>query len=681
MDVFSYTISKVFSAGGNIHYVLPHFQREYRWEKKNWDTLLEDAFQIYDSLDASDTQIPEHFLGALVVLPDGNIGLDVAVHKLVDGQQRLTTISLLLCAFGKLIEQSHPRFSTAINAYLFNLQEDDTARFKLLPTMKNGDRAAYQAVLESKPIPENQSRIPEAFEYFHKVLKERISKNDLDAERFFNVLTKGMQVVCILLSANENAYQIFESLNNKAEPLKQSDLVRNYIAMRLSSDKQESVYHQNWAPIESLLDDNRQVGRIGELTAFLRHYDAMKTGALPSEHHVYARFRDEMKRIENEDDLIGELAVLRRFASYYDNLLRPDKSTQSQLKNALRRLQILDVTTAFPLMLAIADAYDGERISFDEYLQSCAIIENYLVRRFLIDAPTHGTNKMFAAASRALDWDNFLPSLKTHLAGQKYPSDGRIRQLFPTRSLYNKPNINARVVMLFEIINRRLYQGSDVVPHLESAATIEHILPQTLSSWWENHLGESAEIIANEWKHTVGNLTLVTQSYNSSLSNDSFPEKQSKLLSHGLKLNSQYFAQPIEVWNAEAIAERADWLTDLILEIWPSFAPTVEVGETSAGSTPVTLHLDSEIIPVQSWREVFRQVAKYVQTHGADFLVLENRLSHLVRSTPFSHGNHDLGNGYFLNTNWSGESTRKNCARLLEAAGLSDVEWKVDVKE
>ena len=680
MDVFSYTISKVFSAGGNIHYVLPHFQREYRWERKNWDTLLEDAFQVYGSFDENSQQIPEHFLGALVVLPDGNIGLDVAVHKLVDGQQRLTTISLLLCAFANLVAPSHPKYATAINSYLFNLQEEGSARFKLLPTLKNNDRAAYQAVLKNQPIPLNQSRIPDAYDYFYKLLKDRMARNELDAERFFKVLTQGMQVVCIRLNANENAYQIFESLNNKAEPLKQSDLVRNYIAMRLSSSRQEDVYHEHWAPIEQLLDDNKLVGRIGELTAFLRHYDAMRTGALPSEKHVYARFRDEMKKVEGESDLISELENLRRFASYYDNLLRPDKSTPEALHEALRRLQILDVTTAFPLLLAITEYFNDGAITFGEYLKSCAIIENYLVRRFLIDAPTHGTNKMFAAAPRALDWNNFLPSLRSYLANQKYPSDARIRQLFPSRSLYNKPNITARVAMLFETINRHLYKGSDVVPHLESEPTIEHILPQTLSAWWKDHLGEDAERIAEEWRHTVGNLALVTQSYNSSLSNDSFPEKRDKLIKHGLKLNSAYFAEPIEEWNAEEIQKRAQWMTDLILEIWPSFAPRSEPTELTAVSAPVALHLDGKVIPLDSWREVLRQIAKYAQSRSVDFAVLEDAIPHLVRPNTFLHGNFDLENGYFLNTHWSAKDTLKHCTRLLHEAGLSDVEWHVETQ-
>jgi uncharacterized protein with ParB-like and HNH nuclease domain len=678
MDVFSYTISNVFNEGGKIHYVLPHFQREYRWERKNWETLLEDAFQIYESFDEDTNQVPEHFLGALVVLPDGNIGLNVPVHKLVDGQQRLITVSLLLCAFASLIKSHHPEIDAEIHSYLFNLNQTKEGRYKLLPTLKNNDRAVYQAVLEGEPIPLNQSRIPAAFAHFQKTLQNRISRNELDAERFFKVLTQGMQVVCIRLNANENAYQIFESLNNKAEALKQSDLVRNYIAMRLSSSKQEDVYHQHWAPIEQLLDDNKLVGRIGELTAFLRHYDAMRTGALPSEKHVYARFRDEMKKVEDESALISELETLRRFAGYYDNLLRPDKSTPVALRDALRRLQILDVTTAFPLLLAIAEHFNNGAILFEEYLESCAIIENYLVRRFLIDAPTHGTNKMFAAAARALDWNHFLPSLRSYLANQKYPSDARVRQLFPSRSLYNKPNITARVAMLFETVNRHLYKGSDVVPHLENEPTIEHILPQTLSTWWQDHLGEDAEKIADEWKHTVGNLALVTQSYNSSLSNDSFPEKRDKLIKHGLKLNSAYFAAPLEEWNAEEIQKRAQWITDLILETWPTFAPRGEPAETATQGTPVALHLVDKIYPISSWRDALRQIAHFVMDQGADFPELEKRMPNMIRQTPFNHAQYDFRNGYFLNINLSGNDTIKTCVRLLQAANLGDVEWHIE---
>lgn len=680
MKADSYKISEVFSSGGNIHYVLPHFQREYRWKQKNWETLLDDAWQMDEALaQGQQGHNSEHFLGALVTLPDGNIGLNVPVHRLVDGQQRLTTLSLLLCAFARLIALEEPELVAGINSYLFNNASKGNARYKLLPTQKNGDRAAYIALLEGHPIPLNQSRIPEAFDFFKKALEKKRLAGELDATRFFHVLTQTMQVVCIRLNAEENAYQIFESLNNKAEPLKQSDLVRNYIAMRLSSGRQEAVFQKHWAPMEDLLDDNRLVGRsnLGELTAFLRHYDAMTTGSLPSEKHIYARFRDEMKSLTSEDQLIEQLATLQRFAAYYDHFLRPDKGLPSKLQSALRRLAALDVTTAYPFLLAVADKVDNNVISTDEYVAACVTLENYLLRRFLIDAPSHFLNKMFASLARAIDWDDFIPSLRKALAERSYPSDSRVRQIFLNRPLYGKANVREKVLMLFESINRHLYEGSDVIPQLANTATLEHILPQHPSITWQSELGEDYADTLREWKDTVGNLTLVTQSYNSSLSNDSFTEKRIKLAAHGLRLNSDYFSQQIEKWDAEAIQNRAEWLTEKILEIWPSF--TIESAATKRKQAPPTpppkaIVIRGERFVVHSQRDAMRQAAAFVGRLDVDFFALQKILPNLLKQSPFIHANYAFGNGWHLNVNWSAEMSLNYTRRFLNAAGIGDNE-------
>lgn len=682
MKASPYNFAEVFANRGDIQYVLPHFQREYRWEEKHWKTLWDDAMLTYDALPDDDKgRFPEHFLGALVVVPDNKTSSIVPIYRLVDGQQRLTTISLLLCALGNAIQNSDRATSKQIRRLLINDDIEGDLQFKVLPTTKNNDRAIYSALIEGKPIPDGPSHARPAYHYFSKQLEGALATGRIAPDGFFKVLIKAFQVVWVKLDEQENAYQIFESLNTKGERLGESDLVRNYIAMRLPSGTQEKIFHEVWAPIEAVLNDQRKVGRsgLGELTAFLRHYDAMQSGVLPAEKNIYARFRDEMKRLD-DDKFIEALHSIRKFAALYDGLLRPDKGDDKVLRNALLRLNALDISVAYPFLLAVAARHEKGQITTTQFCEVCETLENYIVRRFLIDASTSYLNKMFAALAQNVDWTNLVPSLQSVLTDKQYPTDDRVRESAPTRALYDKNNTRERVVMLFERINRHLHIGSDVVTILDGAPTLEHILPQTLSGWWKDELGEDADNIAREWKHTLGNLTLVTQSYNSSLSNDSFPEKRAKLVSHGLRLNSDYFAADLESWDATAIRERADWLTQKVLEIWPSFAPSASIAAPVVSTTPISLTIRGETFEVKSWRDVFRQAIEYLARDGANFDELSAQFPWLIRQTPFNHGDYLVSNGWHLTVNWSKADTLKYVERPLQACGIGDDEWEIEDK-
>lgn len=216
----------MFSTGGDVHYVLPHFQREYAWEKENWQTLLADVFGVYDIYNEKEPH--EHFMGALVVINDGTRNGTVPVFRLVDGQQRLTTISLFLCAMGRLVQSTHPILYKKIRRLLVNEDEEGDLYFKLLPTRKYGDRQSYIAIIHEEALPNGlDSKIPQAFSYLHRQLEERMQEADFDPDRFFVVLTTSLQVVFIDLNQQERPYEIFESLNHKGKPLTQADLVRN----------------------------------------------------------------------------------------------------------------------------------------------------------------------------------------------------------------------------------------------------------------------------------------------------------------------------------------------------------------------------------------------------------------------------------------------------------------------
>ena len=246
MQVNSFNISRVFSHGGNILYLLPHFQREYTWDKDNWKTLLADIYNICDP-DAVD-QKAEHFLGSLVIINDGTRDGIITALKLVDGQQRLITISLILSALYHLTEKNNQQLALNIKSLLVNQYASGPTQFKIRPTKKYDDRAVYQAIITAETLPSStRSKIPAAYNYIYKELDYKLSKKELDPSQLFLALTNRLYVVVIDLDSKERPYEIFESLNTKGKPLTQPDMVRNYIAMRLPEDKQEAIFDQSWS--------------------------------------------------------------------------------------------------------------------------------------------------------------------------------------------------------------------------------------------------------------------------------------------------------------------------------------------------------------------------------------------------------------------------------------------------
>lgn len=277
MRADSLAIAKVFSNSGDVHFRLPFFQREYAWEKENWQTLLNDILDLYEIF--KEDKPPEHFMGSLVVVNEGTIGT-MPVFKLVDGQQRLTTITLILCAMAEIVKNSHPDMHTKIRKYFTNPDEIGEYKYKLLPTSKYGDRRSYLSIINGNNLNDisNGSRIIPAYQFFFKEFSKRLNSGALEINQLFLTIINCLQVVFIDLNAGEKPYQIFESLNAKGKPLTQADLVRNYIAMKLPVARQPEIFENYWSKIEELLQEKRSVGRsrLGELTAFLRHYLAFR---------------------------------------------------------------------------------------------------------------------------------------------------------------------------------------------------------------------------------------------------------------------------------------------------------------------------------------------------------------------------------------------------------------------
>ena len=672
MNADPLTINKVFSSGGDVQYVLPHFQREYAWEKEHWVTLFDDVMEIYGTHAESNT---EHFMGALVVIQEGDSYGTMSKFTLVDGQQRLTTISLLLCALKEIIAPES-RLRGTIEKLLKNPDEEGSLHYKVLPTRKYNDQNAYFAIIDGERSVRSESGIVKAWNYF----KRRLSnlEDELDVEKFFDCIVNSMQVVFIKLNRDEQPYKIFESLNAKGKPLSQADLVRNYIAMKLPSDRQESVFNRYWATIDNQLQERRKVARMGELSAFLRHYLAKTNGNLPNENQVYARFRDYMERNSpNTDRFIDELENLHQFAGFYERLLRPDNEPNPRIRRGIERLNIIVESVSYPFLLYLYELHASEKISASEFVKALDITENYAVRRFLAGEPTNYLNKMFPTLPRELDAGDFVPSLTSLILTKQHVSDNRIRQNLQLKFRFVQRS-RQRVILVLQTIDRHLARETDGYPVLDAEPTIEHVMPQTLSDTWKAHIGSNWSEVHSDYVDNLGNLTLLTEKWNIELSNGSFEAKKARFARHALRINSDYFGQELLNWDIKAILSRTEWLTKLSLQVWHApgdFTPPSDIID----SKPTALVIKGVEYPVSSWRDVLVNTVEKLEQEFDHFDNTARRFEgHLSRSTTnaFSRS-HVLPNGWRLNTGLSASATYSFCKRYALAAGMHDREWQV----
>ena len=684
MEVQDSTIQDAFNSGGKIQYRLPHFQREYAWERRNWDMLFEDVLALYNAPWEDPEKAPKHFLGTIVVQFEGKHGLSLNYYKLVDGQQRLVTASLLLCALRDHVGRNSRLFNE-INGFLVNEGQDGDFYYKVVPSQMYGDRRAYSAIISGYPNgAETESQIPLAFDRFVSRLESVSQTRELDVERLVNCIVSCMEIVHVDLNKGESPHKIFESLNAKGKPLSQADLVRNFIAMRLTTDSQEEVFNKLWLPIEDRLHEKRKTGTsgTGELTAFVRHYLCMKTGKVPNLNRVYETFRTRVKQQFDSDQLfIGEIEEMHRFSCYYDKLLRPNNEHNCKIEPSLKRLERADSVTAYPLAMHLYDLHERRQITTEDFVDTLDILENLIIRVFLGRGATAGLNRLFPSFVSRLQPPDIRRSLAEIVSrNPRYPSDARIRDHLQSFAFHSGKH-RAKLVYVLERIDESLFEDGDGYAVLNSRATVEHIMPQTLSDEWRTHLGDAADHIHREFVNSIGNLTLVTQQKNSSLSADAFEIKRQALSDHVLRLNSEYFSRNISRWDDRSICDRSNYLTDIVLKLWPSVRPAGTVTDF-AGKKPVRLVINGAKYPVSHWKQVRILAAERVAE-----LVLNSRWEsiadgqkHLSRNTQDQYRWTKLSNGWWVMHFSNANDAVQFVADILHAAGLDDADWHVEVE-
>lgn len=544
--------------------LIPLFQRPYTWKEKHWLTFWNDLILQYELGDEGN-----HFMGAIVSMPVRSTPVGVNKYLIIDGQQRLTTVSLLLCALRDTLErdkQSQNDKDSVLriqNVYLTNphcSEKDDTLKF--LPTQV--DRVEYSAIVDKfLPKKGNGGQVAKAYHFFMDKLKgEDSDGTKINAGKMLTTLVQCLQVVMINLDGKDDPYLIFESLNAKGAPLDQADLVRNYVLMRFkhsisSGGEQERVYNNYWKPLEHALGAN--------LSEFLRHY-IMKQGDDVTKTGIYIAVTNLLDLKKSADEVESEIKSMKRFGDFYASFISPEKETKSSVRTRLENIKEIRLTTSYPLMLCLFDVYEANVIDEVELEKCLGLIESYAIRRSVCGVPSNALNRLFVQLAKGFynaddkEFGYFQWLARQLLSldkNRRFPNNIEFEKSFISENQYRRDH-TPFILRCFE----KSFGHKEKVD--TTSLSIEHIMPQTLCSEWQLMLGDCYTQTHTTFLHTFGNLSLT--GYNSEMSNLPFPDKKVLLQDTHIELNRWVIEQ--DTWGANEIERRANSLLERANKLW-----------------------------------------------------------------------------------------------------------------
>ncbi len=544
-------------------FVIPIYQRNYSWTEKECRQLWDDVLRC-----GKNDRIAVHFIGSIVYIESGLSQVtDQAPLLVIDGQQRLTTVTIFLAALASAVADTEPfdGFSQrkVRNYYLLNPEEGGDRHFKLL--LSQTDKTSLMALVGGTPLPKETSiRVVQN----HGLFTSWIEENKAEIAALCRGLSKLVIVDVALTRDQDNPQLIFESMNSTGKELSQADLIRNFILMGLEPKLQTRLYDDYWRPMET---DFGQEAYGTHFDGFMRHYLTVKTGTIPNINAVYDAFKDHSRtsRTDGQSEAEHVEALVKDIRLYAEHFcamaLGQEKDTE--LKRAFHDLRELRVDVAYPFLLELYQDYKNGILKNEEFVVSVRLIEAYVFRRAISAIPTNSMNKTFATFNKALRKPRYLESIKVHFLSlpsyRRFPNDDEFKRDIQIRDLYN---FRSRSYWL-----RRYENSGRKEPIIVDNYTIEHILPQNekLSSAWQDALGSDWQSIQTTWLHTLGNLTLT--GYNTEYSDRPFPEKRDMtggFSQSPLKLNEGL--GQIEQWNEDAIKDRAGRLAARAITVWAS---------------------------------------------------------------------------------------------------------------
>ena len=609
--------------------IIPVYQRNYDWKEEQCRKLYKDlVFTI-------EKNRRWHFFGGIVSVSDP-MGSS-SDYLIIDGQQRITTVSLLLLAManaikdGKVVPKDSELYDKITKRYLVDEINPKNRKMKLKPI--KGDQNAYDRLWGDPADYERASNITQNYLYFYnEVLKCEIAVDQLFAA------VERLQIIDITLTPPDDDPQlVFESLNSTGLDLNEGDKIRNYVLMGLDPERQEEYYDKYWSPIEKNAGYDKQNNSY-DVSPFVRDYLGIKLRKIVSMKDIYPEFKALAEKHDGEMEKIME--DLLAYAKRFNRVVSGHPSFPVKLRASIARLNRFESSVTRPFLMEVMRLQEEGSLTLDEVTEVFRTIESYLLRRVICDLPSNTLSKVFLTLFsdiRRLDGTDtqFVDKMKFVLAGKRekaaFPDDTEFAQGIHEKNIYAMPpRYKAYIFERFE--NGDSSEVKDIYARLDSGEySIEHIMPQKITPAWSTELGLDAETIHSEWLHRLANLTLTA--YNSKYSNNSFNDKKTMedgYLKSGIRMN-QLVAQK-EHWGLNELRERSDELTRQALALWPY----VETAYTPPQRQYDEIALDDDVVftgktivkyrfrgvehETTTWSQMFSDVVKELHDNDRSYL-------------------------------------------------------------
>ena len=658
--------------GSKKRFIIPVYQRNYDWKTENCKQLYDDLVKVIKNNRRS------HFFGSLVSVyePSGRN----TEFLVIDGQQRLTTVSLLFLAMYNLIsngiivpEDASLREQIYEDFLVDKYQPQDT-RIKLKP-VKN-DQKAFGKLFDSADEHIRESNLTMNYNYFY----DRIQKPEITIDQLFDAICS-LEIINITLNNEDNPQLIFESLNSTGLDLSEGDKIRNFILMGLPAKEQDKYYEKYWNRIEECTKY--------DVSLFVRDYLSVKQLVIPSQKKIYISFKEyvELSSLGAEELLKDLLAYAKR----YEILLNGNTKNKA-LDSCINRLNRLETTVTRPFFLEVLRLNNEGKLDTSQVTDVFLITENYLFRRTICDLPTNALNKIFLKLHQEIiRYDgtdaNYVEKFKYALLSKKekarFPDDDEFATQFTERQVYQMNSKN-KIYILERLENYGTAEDKDVYSHCDDGTySIEHIMPQHLTPAWVKALGDDYEQIHETWLHRIANLTLTA--YNSKYSNSGFEEKKTMkngFEDSGIRMNT-YIAKK-EKWTLTELDERNQYLMRRALEIW--LTPSTEFKPEEKQLDSYTLDDDANLSgrliarfsyknteqPVTSWVEMFQKVLQILYAEDKNVITKlaaskeDNIALHFsMNETDFTKSA-EIGDGIYVWTNTSTQSKLSVLSRVFK---------------
>lgn len=556
-----------FLANSETAFAIPVYQRNYDWTRVQCQQLFHDILTV-----GADEELSGHFIGSIVYVHDDVYTVSgLRELTIIDGQQRLTTLTLIFTAlFRHAIATGRDQQAQRIyKTFLINEFADDTEKLKLKPTDNN--KAALAQIMDPEEAVKvgGYSRLIENYRFF----EGRIDDTNFDIVQ--RGLKKLFLVDIALERGKDNPQRIFESLNSTGLELSQADLIRNYILMGLPRKEQEHVFRNFWEPIEA----NAQNLEVNEsrVSDFIRDFLTLKQKDIPNKGAVYEKFKERYP-VPNSPELMKELEELRELSHVYARILNPQLEKDPAISRELGYIRTLEINVAYPFLMPVYRDFTKGTISRDVFAAVLHMVQSYVWRRFILGLPTNALNKIFMSLYDRIEPRNYLESIERSLmqrgGTQRFPRDAEVVAMLKDKDIYSTKS-RTRTYFFDRLENHNNREFVDVAM---PGITVEHIFPQNPEPGWRGDLdADEYALLGEKYLNTVGNLTL--SGNNGRLGNKTFLEKRDMNEDGGeqgyrfsrLWLNRDL--QTIDMWGVQQVEARAERVAKRFLEVWP--APSV----------------------------------------------------------------------------------------------------------